>query len=188
MQYKKTTVEKEIIEYIESEDGRYSRLVGGTEDSEAFKDARAKVAEYEESVKSAVWQRLVTSGRIVALKPDKEQLADYCMIYRIYSNLCDGIDDYRLYMFKPKTGSDITDLYTYFKLVHFDALDPESSAYGLKDRGGYTWADITMNSYKLEEGKAYLMLENYDGDWFRIIDLGTWVSRVSALVEWLRDK
>lgn len=188
MQYKKTTVEKVIIDSIESEDGKFKMLVGNTEDSEAFKVARAKVAKYEESVEAAVWQRLLSSGCIMALKPDMEQLADYCKIMCIYNTLCDGDDEYDLYIFKPKTNNDITDLYTYFKLVHFDALDPESSAYGLKDRGGYTWADVTLNSYKLKEGKAYLLIENCDGDWFRVIDLDNWVSKVSALTEWLKDK
>ena len=98
MQYKKTKVEKEIISAIESEDGRFWRMVNDTEDSEAFKDARAKVAEYEDSVESAIWQRLIASERITALKPDREKFADYCKIWWIYNTLCDGIDDYRLYV------------------------------------------------------------------------------------------
>jgi len=192
MQYKKTTKviheEKVIVNHIDSEDGRFCCLVGDTEYSEAFRKAKERVAEYEQTEKAAIWQRLVSSGCIVQLKADRGQLTDYCKIWLIYNTLYDGIDDYKLYVFKPKTGSDITDLLNYFKFVYFDALDPESNNYGLKDRGGYTWADVSLDSYKLEEGKTYLMTENCDGDWFRCIDLDTWISKVSSLAEWLKTK
>ena len=172
----------EIIDRIESEDGKVGYSIGKTGFSE--EEARQKIAKYEEMASTVLFKRLVDNGVLIELKTHsdgsltEEQKAENDVI-----GIADGITDnycgnYTFYIYEPKTEEDIRDLLMYGKLDDEDIWFPREESYS---------GIIACTEKELVVGKRYLFCEHCDG-YKQLYRLDTLWIRLANWINWLERR
>jgi hypothetical protein len=172
----------EIIDRIESEDGKVGYSIGKTGFSE--EEARQKIEKYEKMASTVLFKRLVDNGVLTELKTHsdgsltEEQKAENDVI-----GIADGITDnycgtYTFYIYEPKTEEDIRDLLTYGKLDDEDIYFPREDSYS---------GIIACTEKELVVGKRYLFCEHCDG-YKHLYRLDTLRARLNGWIDWLERR
>lgn len=166
----------EIIDRIESDDGKVGYIIGQTGFSE--EEARQRIKKYESLASTVLFKRLVDNGVLIELKHHdgeltKEQKAENDVI-----GIADGIVDnycgnYTFYIYEPKTEEDIRDLLTYGKLDDEDVYFPK----------GYDGI-FSCTEKELVVGKRYLFCEHDEG-YKHLYRLDKLRERLNGWIDWL---
>lgn len=121
MNYVKESIERVVS--LESMDGRYRvNVTGCTPGDDKWKRCEEQVKEYEESLSAQAYYRLAKERRVLretiwgdaGYKPTERDVPGWDVLHRLLSlandMLDDGRDESRVYVFRPETAEDITDM------------------------------------------------------------------------------
>ena len=148
----------EVVKAIESEDGKFVKVVGEF-CSESC--AREEIRKYEESASAVLFKRLLDSGvlRKIENYAGVENKTEEQLKEKDIEGICDGIVDnycsnFYFYIFSPKTDEDIRDLLTYGKMDSEEVwFNTDKNSCGL----------FSCRENELVAGKKYLYCEHDEG-------------------------
>ena len=170
----------EVIDRIESEDGKVGYSIGKTGFSE--EEARQKIAKYEKMASTVLFKRLVDNGVLTELKHHDGELTEEQKAENDVIGIADGITDnycgsYTFYIYEPKTEEDIRDLLTYGKLDDEDIYFPKEGSYD---------GIISCIEKELVVGKRYLFCEHCDG-YKHLYRLDKLRERLNSWIDWIEN-
>ena len=170
----------EIIDRIESDDGKVGYNIGKTGFSE--EEARQKIAKYEVMASTVIFKRLIDNGVLTELKHHDGELTEEQKAENDMIGIADGIADnyfgnYTFYICEPKTEEDVRDLIMYGKLDGEDIYFPKEDSYG---------GNIACTEKELVVGKRYLFCEHGDG-YKHLYRLDTLRERLNGWIDWLEN-
>ena len=185
----KKTITSEVIDRIESDDGKFARIIGNF-CTEA--QARTEVENYERSASTVLFKRLVDRGVLrkindwgvekVQCEKEGKELAEDKLRELDVHEICDGIvdnycDNYDFYIFTPKTEEDLKDLLIYGKMdneeIWFPKMDNCTGIFSCKE-----------NEFVV--GEKYLYCEHSEG-YKHLYRLDIMRKRLNGWIDWLEN-
>lgn len=171
----------EIIDRIESDDGKVGYNIGKTGFSE--EEARQKIAKYEVMASTVLFKRLIDNGVLTELKHHDGELTEEQKAENDVIGIADGIADnycgnYTFYICEPKTEEDVRDLLLYGKLDGEEIYFPKEGSYD---------GIIACTEKELVVGKRYLFCEHCDG-YKHLYRLDKLRARLNGWIDWIERR